>query len=271
MKNIHLEKRLKIARYVSDELQKIDNVKMVAITGSCAIGCPTEKSDIDFQIAFNELPENTEIDLIKNCLISKYGNCKQNKYFSMGTVFGLTIENIDMSMFYGKVDDFKSVVLCGNKMGTEGESSLSVYYDMLPLYDSLNICGYIRDNIKYTNEKQKEILSNKLSNLKDLFNHDFLKISENKIMFLKYKYEIIDNIIEIVYALNKRPKRMLDDFIYMSDKLSFYPQYLSSELLNITSQNNTDIFNKQAKSVIVKIFDDSCNEILKANSKIFIN
>ena len=256
-KSYHLEKRLEIAKCVSDELQKFNNIEMVAITGSCAIGCPTEKSDIDFQVAFNEMPDNTEIESIKSCLLSKYGNCKQNKQISVGEVFGLTIENINISIFYGTVDDFKGVAFCGNAIGNEGESSLSVYYDMIPLYDNLNICGYIHDNFEYTDEKQKEILLNKVSNLKDLFNYESFKIFDNNIMFLKYKYEIIKNIVDVIYSLNRHPKRMINDFVFMSDKLNFYPPYLLSELSNITSENNTEVFNQQAKELIIRIFDDS--------------
>jgi len=216
MKNHHLEKRLKIVKNVSDELQQFNNVKMVAVTGSCAIGCPTEKSDIDLQVAFSEMPYNTEIEKIRNRLLDKYGQCKQHKWIGSEMTFGLTIEDINISVFYGKVDDFKSVAFCSQNIGTDGESSLSVYYDMLPFYDSMNICGYIRDNFEYTDEKQTEILSNKINELKDLFEYDSLKILNNNIMILKYKYLVLENIVDIIYCLNKRPKRMVNDFIYMA-------------------------------------------------------
>jgi len=79
---------------------------MIAITGSCAIGCPTEKSDIDFQVAFGKMPDTTELKNIRKCLLRKYGKCKQHKTISVGKVFALTIEDIDISIFYGKVQDF---------------------------------------------------------------------------------------------------------------------------------------------------------------------
>ena len=155
------------------------------------------------------------------------------------------------------------MAFCGNTIGKEGESSLSVYYDMIPLYDNQNICGYIRDNFEYTDEKQKEILSNTMNQLKDLFKYEALKISNNTIMFLNYKHEIIERIINMIYSINKRPKRMVNDFIFMGDKLKFYPSYLLADLANLASENGTDVFNRQAKELIAKISDDSSIEILK--------
>ena len=271
MKNHYLEKRLKIVKNISDELRQFNNIKMVAVTGSCAIGCPTDKSDIDLQVAFGEMPDSAEIEKIKNCLLDKYGQCKQHKWIGSEMTFGITIEDVNISVFYGIADDFKSVAFCGKNIGTDGESSLSVYYDMLPFYDSMDICGYILNNFEYTDEKQKEILSAKINNLKDLFKYEALKILGNNIMFLKYKHEIIENIIDIIYSLNNRPKRMINDFIFMGDRLNFYPLYLLTDLSSLAFENNTDVFNKQAKELIVKILNDSSNDILKANSTIFTN
>jgi hypothetical protein len=62
---------------------------------------------------------------------------------------------------------------------------------------------------------------------------------------------------------------MVNDFIYMADKLSFYPQYLSVELSNLSSENNLEIFNKQAKELIIKFFHDSSNDLLKESIKKF--
>jgi len=261
--NYRLKKRLEIAKYVSDELKKFDNVKMVALTGSCAIGCPTEQSDIDFQVAFGATPDAAELKNIRKRLLRKYGRCRQNKSISIGEVFALTIEGIDVSIFYGKAEDFKRVAFCGDTIGKEGESSLSVYYDMIPLYDSLNICGYIRDHFEYTDEKQREITAKKIARIKDLFNYEALKISGNSLMFLKYKYEIIENIVDIIYSINKRPKRMVNDFAFMGDRLRFYPTYLLPCLNTLASENETDAFNRQAKELLIKIADDSSIEMLK--------
>ena len=82
-------------------------------------------------------------------------------------------------------------------------------------------------------------------------------------MFMQYKFEIIKNIIDIIYCLNKRPKRIIDDFIYMADKLKFYPKYLSDELSNLAVENNAQLFDKLCKELIIKLFSDSCNDLLK--------
>lgn len=267
IKNIYLEKRLDIARSISDELKKFDNIKMIALSGSCVIGCPTEKSDIDLQIAFEMKPKCTEIENMRRSLIEKFSDSKQKKYSFIGTVTGITVKDIDVSIFYGTVEDFKGIASVDVK--DNNELSLTLYYDMIPLYDILDICGFIRNNIQYPEERQKQILSEKADALKRLFNYESFKIIDNNIMFLKYKYKIIENIIDIVYTLNKRPKRMVNDFIYMADKLSFCPQYLPGELSNIASESNPDRFNKNAEELIIKLFNDSSDEILKTEIRNF--